>query len=122
MPKYAEGFVFVVPKKNIAAYRKIARKAGKVWMEHGALEYCECQGDDLTHQGVAMFPRLVKLKKGETVWFSWILYKSKRERDRVLKKVLTDPRLAGMVDPKKMPFDMKRMSYGGFRVEVGLHD
>ena len=85
-----------------------------------ALEYCECQGDDLTHHGVAMFPRLVKLRKGETVWFSWILYKSKRERDRVLKKVMADPRLADMMQPDKMPFDMKRMSYGGFKVEVGL--
>ncbi len=117
---YVDGFVLPVPKKNIAAYRAMSRKAGKVWREHGALEYRECVGDDLVvKQGVA-FPRMAKVKPGETVVFSWIVYKTKADRKRVLKLVMTDPRLAKMMDPKAMPFDWKRMAYGGFKIIVNL--
>jgi uncharacterized protein YbaA (DUF1428 family) len=118
--KYVDGFVLAVPKKKVDFYRRIARKAGHIWREHGALEYRECVGDDLNVQGAALFPRFIRLKKGETVWFSWIVYKSRAHRDRVNKKVMADPRLAAMMDPKAMPFDMKRMVYGGFKVMVDL--
>ena len=120
MPRYVDGFVLPVPKKNLAAYRAMARKAGKVWMEHGALEYVECMADDVKVGKVTSFPRSVKLRKGETVFFSYIVYKSRADRDRILKKVLADPRLADMMDPKKMPFDAKRMIYGGFKTIVSL--
>ena len=115
-----DGFLIPIPKKHLAAYRQIARKAGKVWREHGALEYRECVGDDLNIKGMTTFPKRAKLKPGETVVFSWIVYKSKAHRDRVNARVMADPRIAGMMDPKSSPFDMKRMSYGGFKVLVDL--
>jgi uncharacterized protein YbaA (DUF1428 family) len=116
--KYVDGFVLPVPKKNLPAYRRMAQKAGKVWREHGALEFRECVGDDLKVKMGVPFPRMAKLKPGETVVFSWIVYKSRADRDRVNAKVMKDPRLAKMMDPKAMPFDDKRMSYGGFEVMV----
>jgi uncharacterized protein YbaA (DUF1428 family) len=115
---YVDGFVLPVPKKNLAAYRRMAAKAGKVWREHGALEYRECGGDDLKVKFGLPFPKLAKVKAGETVFFSWIVYKSRAHRDAVNAKVMKDPRLAEMMDPKKMPFDVKRMAYGGFKVLV----
>ena len=117
---YVDGFVVPVPKSKLQAYRSMARKAGKIWREHGALEYRECVGDDVKVGKLTSFPRSVKLKKNEVVWFSWILYKSRGERDRVLKKVMADKRLKSMMDPKAMPFDGKRMIYGGFKVLVDL--
>ena len=119
---YVDGFVIPIKKNKIPAYRRIARSAGKIWRKYGALEYRECVGDDLNvkDMGVA-FPKLAKLKTGETVLFSWIVYKSRTHRDRVNKKVMKDPRIAKMMtDPKAMPFDVKRMSYGGFKVVVDL--
>lgn len=118
--RYVDGFVLPIPKNKLQLYRQIARKAGKVWREHGALDYRECVGDDLRIKGVVPFPRVVRLKRGETVAFSWITYKSRAHRDRVNAKVMKDPRLASMMDPKSMPFDMRRMVYGGFRVLVDL--
>jgi uncharacterized protein YbaA (DUF1428 family) len=118
--RYVDGFVLPIPKRKLQAYRRIAQKAGRVWREHGALEYRECVGDDLHIKGVVPFPRLVRLKPGETVAFSWIVYKSRAHRDRVNAKVMKDPRLAKMMDPKAMPFDMKRMVYGGFKTLVDL--
>lgn len=120
MPNYVDGFVLAVPKKNIEAYRRMARKAGKVWREHGALHYVECVADDVKPGKLTSFPQAVKLKANEVVWFSWIVYKSRRDRDRILKKVLADPRLKSMMDPKQMPFDARRMIYGGFKVSVAL--
>ncbi len=116
MARYVDGFVLPVPKRNLEAYRRIARLAGKVWREHGALEYRECVGDDLKAKGFVPFPRLIKSKPGETVFFSWIVYKSRAHRDRVNKKVMKDPRLAGMAN--NMPFDWRRMAAGGFKVLV----
>jgi uncharacterized protein YbaA (DUF1428 family) len=118
MARYVDGFLLPVPRKNLAQYRRISSKAGKIWREHGALEYIECAGDDLNVKGMVSFPRRVKAKRGETVVFSWIVYKSRRHRDAVNKKVMNDKRLAAMMDPKSMPFDVKRMSYGGFKVFV----
>jgi uncharacterized protein YbaA (DUF1428 family) len=115
---YVDGFVLPVPRKNLKAYARLARKAGKIWREHGALEYRECVGDDLNIKNCLTFPRMVKPKAGETVMFSWIVYKSRAHRDRVNAKVMKDPRLASMMDPKGMPFDCKRMCYGGFKVLV----
>jgi uncharacterized protein YbaA (DUF1428 family) len=116
--KYVDGFVLVVPKKNLKAYEKMAQAAGKIWKEHGALAYFECVGEDLkTPMGVP-FPKLAKTKAGETVVFSYIVYKSRAHRDKVNARVMKDPRLAAMMDGKKMPFDMKRMAYGGFQVLV----
>ena len=117
---YVDGFVFPVPTKNMAAYRKIAKLAGKLWREHGALEYRECVADDLNVPLGLPFPKLVKPKKGETICFSWIVYKSKAERNRVNAKVMKDPRLMAGMDPKKMPFDCKRMTFGGFKVIVDM--
>jgi uncharacterized protein YbaA (DUF1428 family) len=117
---YVDGFIVPVPKKNLNAYRAMARKAGKVWREHGALEYKECIADDVKVGKLTSFPRSVKLKKNEVAWFSYIVYKSRTERDRILKKVMADKRLASMMDPKAMPFDGKRMIYGGFKVVVDL--
>ena len=117
---YVDGFLLAVPKRNLRIYRNIARKAGKVWREHGALDYKECVADDVKPGKVTSFPQSVKLKKNESVWFSWIVYRSKADRDRILKKVMADKRLAKMMDPKAMPFDMKRMIYGGFKVMVDL--
>src|SRR5690606_34777611 len=112
---YVDGFIVPVPKKNVDDYRRIARKAGKVWREHGALDYQECIADDVKVGKWTSFPRSVKLKAGETVVFSWITYKSRAHRDRVNAKVMKDPRLAKMMDPAAMPFDGKRMIYGGFK-------
>ena len=120
MASYVDGFVVPVPKKKIEAYRRMALKAGKIWREYGALQYRECIADDVKWGKRTSFPRSVKLKAGEVVWFSWIVYKSRAHRDRVMKKVMKDPRLADMMDPKAMPFDAKRMIYGGFKVMVGL--
>lgn len=121
---YADGFLLVVPKKNLAAYRKIARAAGKIWLEHGATEYRECVGDDLgAMPGMGTpFQKRVQLKAGEAVVFSWIVYKNRRTRDAVNKKVMSDKRMVAMMDPKNnpMPFDLKRMSYAGFDVLVDL--
>jgi len=113
---YVDGFLLAVPKKNIAAYRKLARKAGKIWREHGALEYRECVGDDLNVKMALPFPKQMKLKPGETAVFSWIVYKSRAHRDKVNAKVMADKRLTGSKAP--MPFDMKRMAYGGFKILV----
>lgn len=118
MPKYADGFVIPMPRKNLKAYAKMARAACEVWMDHGALEYFECVGNDLKTKWGVPFPKMAKTRPGETVVFSWILYKSKAHRDAVNKKVMKDPRLKAMMDPKKMPFDMKRFTYGGFEVLV----
>jgi uncharacterized protein YbaA (DUF1428 family) len=118
MAKYVDGFVIPIPKKKVAAYRRIAQLAGKVWKDHGALDYKECIGEDLKVKCGLPFPRLAKVKTGETVAFSWILYKSRAHRDKVNAKVMKDPRLAKMMDPKKMPFDCNRMTYGGFEVIV----
>ncbi len=118
MPRYVDGFVLPVPKKNLAAYRRMAQKAGKIWREHGALEYRECVGDDLNVKIGLPFPRLAKLKPGETPVFSWIVYKSRAHRNGVNAKVMKDPRMAKMMEGKSMPFDVKRMAYGGFKVVV----
>lgn len=117
---YVDGFLIPVPRKNLSAYRRMSQKAGKVWMEYGALEYRECVGDDLNVKGTKTFPRQMRPKPGETVVFSWIVYKSRAHRDRINAKVMKDSRLAGMMDPKDMPFDAKRMVYGGFKVLVNL--
>ncbi|HEY4204465.1 MAG TPA: DUF1428 domain-containing protein [Xanthobacteraceae bacterium] len=115
---YVDGFIVPVPKKNLDAYRKMARKAGKVWREHGALDYRECVAEDVKVGKLTSFPRSVKMKPNETVVFSWITYKSRAHRDKVNAKVMKDPRLASMMDAKAMPFDGKRMIYGGFDVIV----
>ncbi|MBI5384539.1 MAG: DUF1428 domain-containing protein [Verrucomicrobia bacterium] len=115
---YVDGFVLPVPKKNLPAYRRMAQKAGKIWREHGALEFRECVGDDLDTKTGAPFPRVIKTKPGETVMFSYIVFKSRAHRDRVNAKVMKDPRIAGMCDPKAIPFDCSRMLYGGFKVLV----
>jgi uncharacterized protein YbaA (DUF1428 family) len=117
---YVDGFVLPVPKKNLPAYRRMARKAGKIWREHGALEFRECVGDDLNVKMGASFPRKIKVKRGETVLFSWITFKSRSHRNRVNAKVMKDPRLESMMDPNDMPFDVKRMLYGGFKVLVDV--
>ena len=117
---YVDGFVLPVPKKNTQAYRRLSQKAGKIFREHGALEYRECAGDDLNVKFCLPFTRVVKPKRGETIWFSWIVYKSRAHRDRVNAKVMKDKRLASMMDPKAMPFDCGRMAYGGFKVLVDL--
>lgn len=116
---YVDGFVIPVARKKVQAYRRIALKAGRIWREHGALEVRECVGDDLAVKGLVPFPRRLKLKPGETVVFSWIVYKSRAHRDRVNAKVMKDPRLAAM-DPTTVPFDVKRMLYGGFKVLVAV--
>ena len=112
---YVDGYVLPLPKKNIAAYKTLSRKAGKVWMDHGALHYVECVEDDVKPGKKTSFPQAVKLKEGEVVVFSWIVYKSRAARDRINKKVMADPRLASMMDIKRMPFDPKRMFWGGFK-------
>ena len=118
--RYVDGFVLPVPKRNVAAYRRMARKAGKIWMEHGALQFCEAAGDDLEIKKMVQFPRIAKVKKGETVFFSWIVYKSRRHRDQVNAKVMADKRLKMSMKKKKMPFDWTRMAYGGFKILVDL--
>jgi uncharacterized protein YbaA (DUF1428 family) len=117
---YVDGFVLAIPKRNTEAYRRISRKAGRIWREHGALEYRECIADDVKPGKLTSFPQSVKLKPGEVVWFSWIVYKSRKHRDSVNAKVMKDPRLADMMNPKAMPFDTKRMIFGGFKVSVAV--
>ena len=117
---YVDGYVVPVPKRKLQAYRRMARKAAGIWREYGALEVRECVADDVKPGKVTSFPQSVKLKPGETVAFSWIVFKSRAQRDRINAKVMKDPRLAGMMDPKEMPFDAKRMVYGGFNVIVDL--
>jgi uncharacterized protein YbaA (DUF1428 family) len=115
---YVDGFVVPLPRSKLATYRSMARLAGKVWREHGALEVRECIADDVKKGKWTSFPRSVKLKRGETVIFSYIVYKSRADRDRVMAKVMKDKRLAKMMDPKNVPFDGKRMIFGGFKVIV----
>jgi uncharacterized protein YbaA (DUF1428 family) len=116
---YVDGFLLIVPTDRIDDYKKISKKAGKIWKEYGALEYRECVGDDLDMPFGRPFPKLLKLKPTETAVFSWIVYRSKAQRNQVNAKVMKDERLAGM-DPKSMPFDMKKMSMGGFKVLVDM--
>jgi uncharacterized protein YbaA (DUF1428 family) len=116
---YVDGFVVPVPKAQLNAYKALARKAGKIWREYGALDYHECVADDVTVGKRTSFPRSVKLRDDEVVVFSYITYKSRRDRDRINKAVMADPRLASM-DPKSMPFDAKRMFWGGFKTLVRL--
>ena len=120
MGVYVDGIVVPVPKKKVAAYKRLAKLSGKVWREHGALQYRECIADDVKSGKLTSFPQSVKLKKNEVVWFSYVVYRSRRDRDRILKKVMSDPRLADMMNPKNMPFDGKRMFWGGFKAEVDL--
>ncbi|PIF74913.1 uncharacterized protein YbaA (DUF1428 family) [Variovorax sp. 54] len=115
MARYVDGFIVAIPTKNVDAYRKLSRKSGKIWMEHGALEYVECIADDVKPGKLTSFPQSVKLKADETVAFSWITYKSRKHRDAVNKKVFADPRLEAMMDLKNLPFDGKRMIFGGFK-------
>ena len=117
MMSYVDGYVLPVPKDKISAYRRLARQAGTIWREHGALEYRECVGDDLEIDGMLSFPQGIQAQPGETIIFAWIVFRSKAHRDRVNAKVMQDPRLANM-DPQTMPFDCKRMLYGGFKTLV----
>jgi uncharacterized protein YbaA (DUF1428 family) len=117
---YVDGFVLPVPKKNLAAYKKLARKAGRIWLEHGALQFVENVADDVKPGKWTSFPQSVKLKPDEVVMFSYIVFASRRARDAVNKKVMADPRLAAMMDPKSMPFDGKRMFWGGFKTIVKM--
>ena len=117
---YVDGFLIPVPRRNRAKYKKMSTQAAKVWMDHGALGYHECVADDVKYGRQVSFAKGVKLKPGEEVWFSWIVYKSRKDRDRVNAKAMKDPRLANMMDPKAMPFDGKRMCFGGFRMLVDL--
>ena len=116
--QYVDGFVVPVPKKKMAAYRRMAQKAAKVWRDHGALQYIECVADDVKPGKHTSFPQSVKLKSGETVVFAYIVYKSRAHRDRVNAKVMKDPRLKSMMNPKALPFDGKRMFWGGFKVVI----
>jgi len=118
--RYVDGFVVPVPQKNLQAYRRMAQTCGKVWREHGALEYFEHVADDVKPGKRTSFPQSVKLKAGETVVFSYIVYKSRAHRDRVNAKVMKDPRLASIMNPKALPFDGKRMFWGGFKTLVDL--
>jgi len=118
--QYVDGFVIPVPKKALQDYRRIAQRAGRIWREYGALDYRECVADDVKVGKLTSFPRSVKLKRGETVVFSWIVYKSRAHRDAINKKVMADPRLKDMMDAKAMPFDAKRMIFGGFTTLVDL--
>jgi len=117
---YVDGFLIPVPRRNRARYKKMSTQAGKVWIDHGALEYHECVADDVKPGKHTSFPDGVKLRKGEEVWFSWIVYKSRQHRDRVNARAMKDARLAHMMDPKAMPFDSKRMVFGGFRMLVDM--
>ncbi|MEY2170541.1 MULTISPECIES: DUF1428 domain-containing protein [unclassified Rhodanobacter] len=116
---YVDGFVLPVPKANLAAYRRFARKMGNIWKEHGALEIVECVADDVKPGKLTSFPQSVKLKPDEVVVFSWVSYRSRSHRDRVVAKVLADPRMSGM-SPASMPFDGKRMIFGGFKPMLKL--
>jgi uncharacterized protein YbaA (DUF1428 family) len=115
---FVDGFVLPVPKKNLNAYRRMAQNAGRIWREHGALEYRECIGDDLEPKGFFSFLRMAKAKAGETVVIAWIVFKSRAHRDRVNAIVMKDPRLTASMDPKTLPFDCKKMAYGGFKLIV----
>ena len=117
---YVDGFVVPVPQKDLAAYRRLAHMAGTIWREHGALEYIECVADDVKPGRHTSFPQAVKLKEGETVVLSWIIYRSKRDRNRINKLVMADPRLVTAMDPKALPFDARRMFFGGFKILVDL--
>src|SRR4029453_5590316 len=119
MSKYVDGYIIPVPKKNLQIYRRMAQKAGKVWRDHGALEFRECVGDDLNIKMGLSFPPGVKTRPGEACLFFSIGYKARGDRDRVNARVMKDPRLAKMMDPKAMPFDVKRMMYGGFKTIRG---
>jgi uncharacterized protein YbaA (DUF1428 family) len=116
--RYIDGFLLPVPRRKLAAYRRMSAKAGRIWRKLGALEYVECVGDDLKVQMGVPFPRAARSRAGEAVVFSWIAYKSRAHRDRVNAKVMKDPRIQSMMEGKAMPFDVKRMAYGGFRVIV----
>ena len=118
--RYLDGFVLPVPKKNIESYRKMARLGGKIWLEHGALQFVESAGDDLNVKFGVSFTKAIKLKPGETVMFSFIVFKSRADRDRVNAKVMKDPRMLKTMGKGPMPFDMKRMVYGGFNFLVDL--
>ena len=118
---YVDGFVVPVPKRNLKAYRSLSTHAGKIWREHGALDYWECVADDVKPGKVTSFPQSVKLKAGETVLFSWIVYKSRAHRDQVNARVVADPRLDKLMNGKRAPFDAKRMIYGGFKSLVRLN-
>ena len=118
MAYYVDGFVIPVPKKKLATYARIAKKASKIWKKHGALEYRECVGDDLDIKMCMPFPKGIKSKAGETIVFAYIVYKSRAHRDKVNAAVMKDPRILGMCDPKDMPFDCARMLYGGFKTIV----
>ena len=115
---YVDGFVVPVPRKSLSAYRRLSQKAGKIWREYGAIDYKECVEDDVKVGKLTSFPQSVKLKPGEVVVFSWITYTSRAQRDRINAKVMKDARLADMMDPKSLPFDAKRMFFGGFKVFV----
>lgn len=115
---YVDGFVLPVPRRKLAAYRKMARYAGKIWMEYGAVQYVECVADDVKPGKRTSFPQSVKLKKGEVVVFSYIVYKSRKQRDRIMEKIMKEPRFKKYMDPKNMPFDGKRMFWGGFKAIV----
>jgi uncharacterized protein YbaA (DUF1428 family) len=120
MAHYVDGFVVPVPRNKLDEYRRVAEAAGKIWMDHGALEYCECIGDDVQPGKVTSFPQSVQLKDDEVVAFSWILYNSREHRDSVNSKVMEDQRMKDMMDPTKMPFDGKRMFWGGFKTIIEL--
>lgn len=120
MPGYVDGFLLPLPKKNLDTYRRMARKVGKIWMEHGALGYTECVGDDVPPGKLTSFPLSVKLKKTETVVFSWASYRSRKHRDQVMKKVMADPRMQALMSKGSMPFDGQRMVWGGFKKIVEL--
>ena len=120
MARYVDGFIIPVPKKNVKEYLKMAKTAGKIWLKYGALEYHECIADDVKTGKVTSFPQSVKRKANETVFFSWVIYKSRAHRDSVLKKVMKDPLMAGMMDENALPFDGMRMIYGGFKCVVSL--
>ncbi len=120
MPQYVDGFVLAVAKKKLAAYRRMAQKVCHIWKEYGALDYKECVGDDLNVKMGLPFPRGIKSKAGETIVFSYVVYKSRGHRDSVCAKLMKDSRLAEMCNAKNMPFDMKRMLYGGFKVMVSM--
>ena len=115
---YVDGFLLPVPRRKLALYRRMARTAGKVWMELGAVEYRECLGDDVKKKYAAPMRKGVRLRAGETLFFSWIVYKSRRDRDRINKAVMKDPRIVKMMEEGKNNFDMRRMGYGGFKVFV----
>lgn len=118
MPSYVDGFVIPVPKDNIALYQKVAKKASKIWKEHGALAYFECVGDDMEAQGMVPFPKLAKAKPDEVVVFAWAMFKSRKDRDKANLAIMNDPRMAGMMENCKNIFNSKRMAYGGFKVIV----